>query len=360
MTRREILKSSLGLAALTVPKPAIAQQMPELKWRLSSSVPPTLEAIYGTAALFTKVVAEASDNKFRIQVLGPGEIPPLQAADAVASDIVEICHTTASYFVSKDPTFALATGVPFGPNARMQNAWMYVAGGIDLMNEFFTKYNIFALPAGNTGCQMGGWFRKEVNIPSDLDGLKMRVGGFAGRLLQNLGVVPRQLAGSEIYSALENGTIDAASWVGPYDDEKLGLRQVAPLYYYPAWWNGAAMFHNFINLNKWNALPASYQSILRTASDTANLWMQAKYDAGNPAALKRLVGSGVQLKPFPPIVLDAALKSAFELYAELSAANPGFKKIWNAMLAFRNDEYLWWQLAEYAYDSYLIQTRTRT
>jgi len=365
MKRREILTSGAGLvaaaAAVAAAKPAIAQSTPELKWRLTSSFPASLDVIYGTARIFAKAVAEGSDNRFQIQVLPPGETAQaLQAADAVTEGSVEMCHTASYYYVAKDPTFALATAVPFGLNGRMQNAWMYFGGGIDLMNEFYAKYNIFALPAGNTGCQMGGWFRKEIRTTDELNGLKMRVGGFAGRVLQKLGVAPRQVAGGDIYSSLEKGTLDAATWVGPYDDAILGLHKVAPYYYYPGWWSGGAMFHNFINLEKWRALPPAYQSLLRTASDKANGWMQAKYDAENPPALKRLVGSGVQLKPFPQGVLDACLTASLELYGELSAENPAFKKAWEAMLAFRNDQYLWWQLAEYAYDTFLIQTRTRT
>jgi len=360
MRRREILTSGLGLAATAVAKPAIAQSMPDLRWRLTSSFPPSLDVIYGAAEAFTKAVAEASDNKFQIQLLPPGEAAEaLQAADAVTNGSVEMCQTASYYYVAKDPTFALATGVPFGPNSRMQNAWMY-AGGIDLMNEFYSQYNIYALPAGNTGCQMGGWFRKEIKYPNELNGLKMRIGGFAGRVMQKLGVVPCQFSGAEIYSALEKGMLDAAAWVSPHDDEKLGLGKVSPYYFFPAWWSGGAMLHNFINLEKWHSLTPAYQALLRIASDQTNVWMQSKYDAENPLALKRLVNAGVRLKPFPPLVLDACLKASFELYNQLSATNPEFKKVWDAILTFRNDQYLWWQLAEYSYDTYLIQTRTRS
>ena len=361
MKRREILTSGLGLAAAAVAKPAIAQSMPELRWRLSSSFSPLLDIIYGAADVFTTAVTEASDGKFQIQRLPPADAAEqLQAADAVTNGSVEMCQTASYYYVAKDPTFALATGVPFGPNSRMQNAWMYFGGGIELMNEFYSKYNIYALPAGNTGCQMGGWFRKELKFPNELNGLKMRVGGFAGCGMQKLGVVPCQFSGSEIYAALEKGALDAAAWVSPYDDEKLGLGTVAPYYFYPAWWNGGAMLHNFINLEKWRSLTPAYQALLQSASDRTNVWMQARYDAENPAALKRLVGGNVRLKPFPPLILDACLKTSFELYNQLCATNPGFKKVWDSILAFRNDQYLWWQLAEYSYDTYLIQTRTRT
>ena len=233
MKRRDVLKvAGAGLASAAIAKPAIAQTMPEIKWRCTSSFPKSLDTLYGAAEVFAKAVAEATDNKFQIQVFAAGEIVPgLQAADAVTNGTVELCHTASYYYVGKDPTFALPCAVPFGLNSRMQNAWMYFAGGIDLCNEFYKKYNIYSLPAGNTGCQMGGWFRKEIKEPSDFNGLKMRIGGYAGRVLQKLGCVPQQLAGGDIYPALEKGTIDAAEWVGPYDDEKLGFYKVAPYYY---------------------------------------------------------------------------------------------------------------------------------
>jgi TRAP-type mannitol/chloroaromatic compound transport system substrate-binding protein len=362
MKRRQFLHAAgAGLAATSIAKPAIAQSAPELKWRLTSSFPKSLDTIYGAAEVFAKAITEATDNKFQIQVFAAGEIVPgLQAADAVTNGTVEMCHTASYYYVGKDPTFAFGTAVPFGLNSRMENAWMQFGGGMDLMNDFYKKYNIYAVPCGNTGCQMGGWFRKEIKEPTDLSGLKMRIGGYAGRVLAKLGVVAQQLAGGDIYPALEKGTIDAAEWVGPYDDEKLGFHKVAQYYYYPGWWEGGAMLHNFINVDKWNALTPAYKSLVRTASAYAHEWMQAKYDAVNPAALKRLVAAGAQLKPFPASVMDACLKASLELYGEVSAANADFKKIWDSMLPFRNDQYLWWQVAEYSYDTYLIRTRTRT
>jgi TRAP-type mannitol/chloroaromatic compound transport system substrate-binding protein len=229
-----------------------------------------------------------------------------------------------------------------------------------LMNEFGAKSNVYALVGGNTGAQMGGWFRKEIKTVDDLKGLKFRIGGWAGKTLQRLGVVPQQIAGGDIYPALEKGTLDACEWVGPYDDEKLGFQKVAQFYYYPGWWEGGPMLHNFINIDKWNELPPAYKALVRTASGMANEWMQAKYDAGNPAALKRLVAGGAQLRPFPQPVMDASLKAALELYAEVSKTNADFKKVYEAMLAFRNDEYLWWQVAELTYDTYLVRNRART
>ncbi len=178
-------------------------------------------------------------------------------------------------------------------------------------------------------------------------------------MLQKLGVVPQQIAGGDIYPALEKGTIDGAEWVGPYDDEKLGFQKVAQYYYYPGFWEGGPTVHAFANLEKFNALPKTYQAILTNACANANSWMAARYDMQNPAALKRLVGGGVQLRPFTNEVLDACLKATNELWAEISAKNADFKKVIDAMQAYRSDEYLWWQVAEYTFDSFMIRSRTR-
>jgi TRAP-type mannitol/chloroaromatic compound transport system substrate-binding protein len=361
MKRREFLQvAGIGAGAAAVASPAIAQSAPELKWRLTSSFPKSLDTIYGAAEVFAKTVAEATDNKFQIQVFAAGEIVPgLAAADAVQSGTVEMCHTASYYYFGKDPTFAFGTAVPFGLNTRMQNAWMYFGGAMDLLNEFYKKFNIYGIPAGNTGAQMGGWFRKEIKDVGDLNGLKMRIGGFAGTVMQKLGAVPQQIAGGDIYPALEKGTIDAAEWVGPYDDEKLGFAKVAKYYYYPGWWEGSAMLHNFINIDKWNSLSPTYKSIVRSASTVANEWMTAKYDASNPAALKRLVASGAEMRPFTQPVLEACYKAANEIYAETSAKNPEFKKVYDSMAAFRGDEYLWWQVAEYTFDTFQIRQLRR-
>jgi TRAP-type mannitol/chloroaromatic compound transport system substrate-binding protein len=364
MKRREFLKAAgltgVATAATGVAMPAIAQSMPELKWRCTSSFPKSLDTIYGAAEIFAKAVAEITDNKFQIQVFAAGEIVPgLNAADAVTNGTVEMCHTASYYYVGKDPTYAFATAVPFGLNSRMQSAWMDFGGGMELMNEFYKKANIYGIPCGNTGCQMGGWFRKEIKAPSDFNGLKFRIGGYAGRVLQKLGCVPQQIAGGDIYPALEKGTIDGAEWVGPYDDEKLGFQKVAPFYYYPGWWEGSAMLHNFINIDKWNSLTPTYKAVVRAASDVAHTWMQAKYDAVNPAALKRLVASGTKLMPFSTPVMEACLNAALELYHEVSATNPDFKKVYESMTAFRGDQYLWWQVAEYSNDTFMIRNRTK-
>jgi TRAP-type mannitol/chloroaromatic compound transport system substrate-binding protein len=361
MKRRQFIKTAgVGLAAGAIASPALAQSMPEVKWRLASSFPKSLDTIYGGGETLAKTVAALTDNKFQIQVFASGEIVPgLQALDATQNGTVEACHTVSYYYVGKDPTFAVAASVPFGLNARQQNSWMYQGGGIELMNEFFKKYNVTGLPCGNTGTQMGGWFRKEIKTVADLQGLKMRIGGIAGQVLQKLGVVPQQIAGGEIYPALEKGTIDAAEWVGPYDDEKLGFNKVAPFYYYPGWWEGGPSVHAMFNLDKYNALPAQYQAALQAAAAYTNTWMQARYDQQNPGALKRLVGAGVQLRPFPQDVMEASYKASNELYTEISAKNEDFKKAIQAMIAYRNEEYLWFQVAEFTYDNFMIRARAR-
>jgi TRAP-type mannitol/chloroaromatic compound transport system substrate-binding protein len=332
-----------------------------VKWRLTSAFPKSLDTIFGAAEVFSKYVSEATDGKFQVQVFAAGEIVgTFQAADAVGNGTVEMAHTASYYYVGKDPTFALGTAIPFGLNGRQMNAWLYQGGGQDLLNEFYAKHNIYSLVGGNTGCQMGGWFRKEIKTVADVQGLKMRIGGLAGQVLQKLGAVPQQIAGGDIYPALERGTIDAAEWVGPYDDEKLGFNKVAPFYYYPGWWEGGPTLHFMINQAKWRELPKSYQAIAAAAAGLANVDMQAKYDAKNPAALRRLLGGGAQLRPFPQEMMDASLKAANELYDDLSSKNPDWKKVYEAYRNFRGEQYLWWQVAEYTFDNFQVRARTRT
>ncbi len=362
MKRRQFIQAATaGLAAAAIAKPAIAQSSPSIKWRLTASWPKSLDTLFGACETIAKYCSEATDGKFQVQTFAAGEIVPgLAVLDAVQNGTVEMGHSAQYYYIGKDPTWALFCAVPFGLNARQQNAWYYDGDGQKLIDEFGAKFNTKCLLSGNTGCQMGGWFNKEIKTVDDFKGLKMRIGGWAGKTLQKLGVVPQQLAGGDIYPALEKGTIDAAEWVGPYDDEKLGFYKVTKYYYYPGWWEGGTTNHLLINLAKWNELPKSYQAVLEAAAGFANVQEQARYDARNPAALKRLVAAGTQLKPFTQPVMEACLKASNEVNAETSAANPDYKKVWDNIVAYRNDEYLWWQVAEYTYDSFMIRTRTRT
>jgi TRAP-type mannitol/chloroaromatic compound transport system substrate-binding protein len=344
--------AAAGLAAA----PAIAQSQPTVHWRMASSFPKSLDTIFGAAEILVRRVSEATGGKFQIRLFAGGEIVPgLQVLDAVQNGTVECGHTAPYYYIGKDPGFAFATALPFGLNARQQNAWMYYGGGMDLMNEYYATQNLIAFPCGNTGAQMGGWFRKEIKSVADLQGVKMRIGGFGGKVISKIGVVPQQIPGGQIYENLEKGVIDAAEWVGPYDDLKLGFYKVAPHYYYPGWWEGGAMLHTMINTAKWAELPPLYQSLIKTACQAANSDMQASYDYKNPTALKELVAQGAKPAPFPPDVMEACFKAANETYAEISASNEWFKKVHDHMMAYRKDAFLWSQFSEYTFDRFMMK-----
>jgi len=358
MNRRSaIRRAGLGaVAASTLAAPALAQGLPEIKWRLTSSFPKSLDTIYGAGEHFARRVAQLTDNKFQIRVFAGGEIvPPLQALDAVQNGTVECCHTAPYYYVGKDPTFAFDTAVPFGLNTRQHNAWVFHGGGQELMREFYKDYNITSYTLSHTGAQMGGWFRKEIKTVEDLKGLKMRIGGFAGQVLAKLGVVAQQIAGGDIYPALEKGIIDAAEWVGPYDDQKLGFNKVAPFYYYPGWWEGGAALSLFVNQKAIDTLPEVYRNAIEVAAGETVAWSVAKYDAQNPRALRELVANGTKLSPFPAPVLEACFNAAQELYTETCAANPRFKKVHDHYMAFRREQVLWFRVAENTMDNFMAR-----
>ena len=356
MKRRQFLAGAgAGLAAATtLAAPAIAQSQPELKWRLASSFPKSLDTLYGGAEMLARRIAEATDNKFQIRTFAAGEIVPgLQVLDAVQAGTVELGQTASYYYIGKDPTFAFDTTMPFGLNTRQQQAWQYHGGGRELMGELLKDYNIHLIPAGNTGAQMGGWFRKEVKTLDDLKGLKMRIAGLAGQVVTKLGMVPQQIAGGDIYPALEKGTIDATEWVGPYDDEKLGFVKVAKYYYYPGWWEGTAQGVLYINLNNWQQLPKAYQTIVEQACAELYNWQVAKYDVSNAQALRRLAAEGMQLRPFSREIMEASYKASLQLYDEISAQNPRFKKVYESWRKFRDDQYLWFRVAENTFENFV-------
>jgi TRAP-type mannitol/chloroaromatic compound transport system substrate-binding protein len=356
MKRRAFLKgagvsAAAGIASPTIVSPAIAQSQPTVSWRLASSYPKSLDTLFGACTYLSEAVAAVTDGKFKIQVFATGEIvPALQVADAVTTGTVEMGHSGSYFYSGKDTAFAFGTVIPWGPNSRQMQAWLFHAGGLELLNEFYAKFNIYNLPAGNTGAQMGGWFRKEIKSAADLQGLKMRIGGLGGNVLQKMGVVPQQLGAGDIYPALERGVLDAVEFVGPYDDEKLGFAKVAPYYYYPGFWDGSAELSFFINLEKWNSLPPAYQKVLKTCAAAAGHDMQAKYDALNPAALKRLIAGGAQLRPLPNDILKASYKITKDLYAEMSAANPNFKTIYDHLWAFQQDSLRYWSISDFSFD----------
>lgn len=360
MRRRAFLAGLAAGSAITMGgcsqqgKVSETGKLPSLRWRLASSFPKSLDTIYGAAEVMAARVAALTEGRFQIKVHAGGEIVPgLQVMDAVQQGTVECGHTASYYYVGKDMAFAFDTALPFGLTARQQNAWMYAGGGLQLMRELFAKYNIIQFPGGNTGVQMGGWFRKEIRSLADLQGLKMRIPGIGGQILAKLGGVPQTLAGADIYPALERGAIDAAEWVGPYDDAKLGLHKIAPHYYYPGWWEGGPQLSFYVNLEKWQALPPAYQQALEAACFEANAQMLANYDAKNPPALLRLVREGVKLHAYPPDIMAAAREAAFKLYDEEAAKNPVFGKIYHEWKKFRTLELQWFKLAEASYANFL-------
>ncbi|MCS6810820.1 MAG: TRAP transporter substrate-binding protein [Tepidimonas sp.] len=354
MDRRSVIKQAgiAGILAAAV-APAVHAQ-PTVRWRLTSSFPKSLDTIHGAAEVFAKAVGEMSGGKFQVTVHAPGElVPAFGVVDAVQQGTVEAGHTAPYYYFGKDDTFAIGTAIPFGMNSRQLTAWFYDGNGMKLMREFYDQYNIVNFPGGNTGAQMGGWYRKEIKSPADIKGLKMRIGGFAGKVLTRMGAVPQNIPGGEIYQALEKGTIDATEWVGPYDDEKLGFYKVAKHYYYPGWWEGGAQLDFFINKKAYNDLPNDYKAMVEMAASHAHTEMQARYDARNPAALKRLVANGVKVLAFPKPVMDEAFKQAMGLYEELMQSNPNWKKVYTDYRNFQRDANLWFRFTEARFDSYM-------
>ncbi len=354
MDRRSLIKHA-GVAGVLAAgaAPAVHAQA-AIRWRLASSFPKALDTIYGAAEVFAQKVNAMSGGKFTVSVHPGGELmPPFGVVDGVQQGTVEMAHTAPYYFFGKNDVFAIGTAIPFGLNSRQLTAWFYDGNGMKLMREFYDQYNIVNFPGGNTGAQMGGWYRKEIKTPADIKGLKMRIGGFAGKVLTRMGAVPQNIPGGEIYQALEKGTIDATEWVGPYDDEKLGFYKVAKNYYYPGWWEGGAQLDFFITKAAFNALSKENQAIVEAAASYAHTEMQARYDARNPAALKRLVANGAKVLPFPKAVMDLAFKESMALYAELNDSNPAWKKIYGDYSAFRKDANLWARFTESTFDRYM-------
>ncbi|MEI6661232.1 MAG: TRAP transporter substrate-binding protein [Comamonadaceae bacterium] len=355
MDRRSIIKN-VGIAGVLAAgaAPAVHAQSASIRWRLASSFPKSLDTIFGAAEVFAKKVSEMSGGKFVISTHAGGELmPPFGVVDGVQNGTVECAHTAPYYFFGKDETFALGCAVPFGLNSRQMSAWMYEGNGGKLMREFYAKYNIVNFPMGNTGAQMGGWYRKEIKSVKDMKGLKFRVGGFAGKVIERMGGVPQNIPGGEIYQALEKGTIDAAEWIGPYDDQKLGFNKVAPYYYYPGWWEGGPQLDLFINDKAFASLSAENKAIVECAAAFTHVDMQAKYDARNPGALKQLVANKTKVLPFPKDVLDLAFKESQALYEELRSKNPNWKTVYDDMAAFRKDQNLWFRFTEARFDSFM-------
>ena len=356
MNRRKFLaRGAVATASAAAVTQAVAQSkdLPQIRWRCASSFPKSLDTIYGGAEVIAKRVSELTSGKFQIRVFAAGEIvPAFGVVDAIQQNTIECAHTASYYFVGKNKAFAFDTTLPFGLNQRQQNAWIYYGGGLDLVREFFREFGFISFPAGNTGVQMGGWWRKEIHTVNDLKGVKIRIAGLGGEVMARLGAVPQQIAGGDIYPALERGAIDAAEWIGPYDDEKLGFYKVAPHYYFPGWWESNSMYSLYVNIKEWEKLPKEYQAAIEAASYEANTDMMAKYDYKNLDALERLVKNGVKLHAFTNEMMAAAQKAAYELYEEEAGKNPAWKKMYEPWKKFRSREFLWHRAAEFTYENF--------
>ena len=338
--------------------PAVHTGLPAVQWRMTSSFPKSIDTLYGSSELLANRLREITGGKFDIRVFPAGEIVPgLQALDAVQQGTVEMCHSCSYYYVGKDKAFAFGTAVPFGMNARQMDAWIIGGGGQALLDEFYSNYNVYSFLGGNTGVQMGGWYRKEINRLEDIPGLKIRIAGIGGEILARMGAIPQQIAGTDIYPSLEKGTIDAAEWVAPYDDEKLGFYKVAPYYYSPGFWEPGPVVHFYVNKSEWDKLPAEYQAAFRAASREAHIQMTAMYDHKNPQALARLLSQGVKLRSFSPEIMKKAYDVSRELYNEEAARNPAWAKIYAEFEKYRKSQNAWFGVAEADFDRFMQSVR---
>ncbi len=361
MERRHFIKTAaLGAAAGTAlagcgnaaqdggSGPAV-QAQPRLRWRLTSSFPRSLDTIYGAADVLASRLEALTDGRFSLRVHQAGEVVPFdQVLDAVQKGTVQMGHSASYYFIGKNPALAFDCTIPFGLTARQYNAWVYHGGGLDLLRDLFADFNIINFPGGNTGTQMGGWFNRTIDSAQDLRGLKMRIPGLGGRVMDQLGVNVQVLAGGEIYPSLERGAIDAAEWVGPYDDLKLGFHEIVNHYYYPGWWEPGPALTFYVNRDAWNQLPSTYQQALEVAAAEANLQMLARYDAQNPAAFQQLLDAGVQVHPFPDDVMRAARDISTQILDDASST-PEYRTIYEAYKKWREASYRWFGTAELAY-----------
>jgi TRAP-type mannitol/chloroaromatic compound transport system substrate-binding protein len=365
LATRTIAASALGIAAgcasqelgVSTPSPeAIAQDssLPTLDWQMATSWPVALDTIFGSVQIFTERVSQLTGGKFVITPRAAGELAPgTQVLDVVSQGAVPIGHTASYYYIGKTPAVAFGTTVPFGLTAQQQSAWFWEGGGLELLQGIYAeRFNVIQFPAGNTGAQMGGWFRREINTVADLQGLKMRIPGLGGQVMAKLGVTVQALPGNEIFPALQTGTVDAAEWVGPYDDEKLGLNTVADFYYAPGWWEPGSELELEINLDEWNNLPAEYQAIIQVAAYEAGTRLLASYEARNGAALQRMVDAGAQVRTYSEEILVAAQEATFALYDEFAAADADFKTVYDQWLPFRNQVYAWNKFNEHVFTTF--------
>lgn len=358
MRRRGVLGHA-GLAGILASgcAPAVLAQ-PVIRWRLATACHHSLDAVYSGTEQFARQLGQLSGGRLQVTLLPVDDpVAPLSLLEALQAGEIDALHAVPSHFVGIDECFALDSAVPFGLNSRQMNTWQLEGNGLKLLRDFYAQYQIVNFPMGNSGAQMGGWFRRELESPADLSELRMQMGGLGARVLQSLGALPQQLPMSELVGALERGQLDAVEWVGPHDDRKLGLSRVARYYYYPGWWEGSAQLSLYCNAKAWRALPPDLKGMVELAAQSVHAGIQARYDVLNPIALKQVVAAGVRVKAFPKSVLDAAFKASNALCADLSRRNPAWRRIYADYSAFRREQNLWHRLPEAHFDRYLQSVR---
>jgi len=356
MKRRDFLKKAGVVAASATLSPLMFAnaQNAKYRWSMVTSWPTALDTIYGGATNTAKFLNQITNGEVQVDVYPAGaQVGGLEVYDAVSSGAFEMGHTASYYYIGKDPTQAFFTTVPFGLNAQQMNAWLETGGGQDLWDELNAKDNLIAFAAGNTGVQMGGWFNKEINGAADLQGLVMRIPGLGGQVMSAAGANVQVLPGGEIFLALERGTIDAAEWVGPYDDEILGLNKAAKFYYGPGWHEPGPTLGTYVNLDTFNSVPEYIQEAIRTASKAANLQMLADYDAKNGPALQRLIAAGTEVRVFPTDYLKALEGHMNDIHAKNVADNAFYSKVHDAFMTFRDQVRDFHKIGEYAFMNYV-------
>lgn len=357
MKRREFIsKTAVGTSvaaattAFTAPNVIAA---PKVRWKMVSTWPPQFPLFQTGLDRFAKRVEELSEGQFAIKVFAGGElVPALGAFDAVSKGTVESGAGAAYYWAGKSAATQWFTAVPFGLNAQGMNSWIYAGGGLKLWEDAYADFNLVPRPYGNTGVQMGGWFNKEINSIEDFQDLKMRIPGLGGKVVSKIGGTPILLAGGEIFKSLERGVIDAAEWVGPMHDLKLGFYKVAKYYYTPGWHEPGTVLEVFFNKKAYNKLPRSLQNVLGIAAAESNLWMLGEFDAQNGAALETLITQhNVKIRQFPEEVLDVLRIKAMEVREEEADKNPMAKKVHLAFNKFQEQVGIWGSVSERSYFS---------
>jgi TRAP-type mannitol/chloroaromatic compound transport system substrate-binding protein len=318
------------------------------RWKMVTTWPPNFPVLGEGCNLFAQWVKEMSAGRMEIKVYGGGElVPALESFDAVRSEAAELGSGASYYWVGKAPSAAFFTAVPFGMNAQQMNAWLLGGDGMKLWEELYADFGLVPFPGGNTGVQMGGWFNREIKSVADLKGLKMRIPGLGGRVLEKAGGTPVLLSGGEIYTGLERGIIDATEWIGPYHDYTMGFHQIAKYYYTPGWHEPGAELEIIVNKKKFEELPVDLKAIIQTAAYRMHNWVLSEFEAQNSIYLEKLlVEEKVQLRQFPDEVLAALKKHTGEVIEEMTSTNAAAKKVYESYKAFQHRNLIWAKSSE--------------